>query len=251
MLLVQTEGKVVGQINGLAVYSVGDLTFGKPIRLTVETFKGKAGIINVEREVKLSGKIFNKAIYVITGLLGRWFGKAHTLSVNINLLIEQSYGGIDGDSASVAEVAAIISSLADVPIDQGIAVTGSVSQKGEVQPIGGVNEKIEGFFKVCKSRGLTGKQGVIIPSRNVDNLMLDKEVRNAVARKKFHIWAVDRVEEALKLLMGMEVGKPDERGHYPEDTLFGKVEATLERYERDEEEELEEDDGDQGDPGEK
>ncbi len=231
IVLIDTMGHRVGQVNGLAVYDIGDLTFGKPIRLTVETFRGKGGIVNVERESKLSGNIFNKSVYVIRGLLGRWFGLNHELSLNINLVVEQSYGGIDGDSASVAELAAIISSLADVPINQGLAVTGSVNQKGDVQPIGGVNEKIEGFFEVCRQRGLTGRQGVIIPKANLENLMLKKDVVNAVRRDRFHVWAVDRVEDAMELLMGMPVGSPDENGVFPEDSLFGRVEAKLGLFE--------------------
>ena len=231
VMLIDTRGSKVGQINGLAVYDTGDLSFGKPIRLTVETFRGKGGVLNVERESKMSGNIFNKSVYVITGLLGRWFGLNYDLSLNINLVVEQSYGGIDGDSASLAEFAAIISSLADVPIDQGLAITGSMNQKGEAQPIGGVNEKIEGFFKVCRQEGLTGKQGVIIPARNIDNLMLKQNVVNAVRRGRFHVWAVERVEEALQLLTGMTVGEPDADGYFPKDSLFGKVEAKLDIFE--------------------
>lgn len=243
IMMIDTRGGKKGQVNGLAVYDTGDMMFGKPIRITVETFRGKGGILNVERESKLAGNLFNKSVYVINGLLGRWFGMNHELSMNISLVVEQSYGGIDGDSASLAEISAIISSLADAPIEQGIAITGSVNQKGDVQPIGGVNEKIEGFFEVCRQAGLTGSQGVIIPRRNVDNLMLKQRVVDAVRRGHFHVWTIDSVDDALELLMGMPVGEPDKDGHFPEDSLFGRVEAKLAILEEKDDDEYESDQG--------
>src|SRR5690606_24008763 len=189
-LLIDTEGYKVGQINGLAVYNVGQYSFGKPARITATTFMGRSGIVNIERESQMSGRIHNKGVYILTGYLGEQFAQEHPLTLTAHIAFEQSYGGIDGDSASSTELYALLSSLADIPIDQGIAVTGSVNQKGEIQPIGGVNEKIEGFFDVCKSRGLTGSQGVIIPHQNVKNLMLKDEVIEAVREGKFHIYAI-------------------------------------------------------------
>lgn len=229
-ILIDTEGKKVGQVNGLAVYNVGQYSFGKPTRITATTFMGRRGIVNIERESKLSGKIYNKGIYILTGYLGEQFAQKHPLTLTAHLAFEQSYGGIDGDSASSTELYALMSSLANVPIDQGIAVTGSVNQKGEIQPIGGVNEKIEGFYDVCKTKGLTSEQGVMIPYQNTKNLMLKDEVIEAVEAGMFHIYAIHTIEEGIEILTGMEAGQKNEVGTYPENTLFAKITSQLEEY---------------------
>jgi predicted ATP-dependent protease len=191
---------------------------------------GKAGVINIEREAKLSGSTHDKGVLIFSGYLGRTFAQNYPLSLSISITFEQSYGGIDGDSASSTELYAILSSLSGSPIDQGIAVTGSVNQKGEIQAIGGVNQKVEGFFEVCKTKGLTGKQGVLIPQANVKNLMLKKEVIDAVKQGKFHIYQVATVEEGIEILTGKPVGKPDEEGNYPDETLYGEVQQKLKKY---------------------
>ena len=194
-ILIDVKQDIVGQVNALAVYQVGENAFGRPSRITAETYMGKAGIINIERESKLSGKTHDKGMLILSGYLGRTFAQDYPLSLSISITFEQSYGGIDGDSASSTELYAILSSLSDIPIHQGIAVTGSVNQKGMIQAIGGVNEKIEGFFDVCKTKGLTGKQGVMIPVANAKNLMLKKEVIDEVKKKNFHIYQVATVHE--------------------------------------------------------
>ncbi len=202
-LLIDIEGQKIGQINGLAVMGTGEYSFGKPARITASSYKGKAGIINVEREVKRSGSSHDKGVLILSGYIGEKYAKETTLSVTTSITFEQNYSGIDGDSASSTELYVILSSIAQIPIKQYIAVTGSISQKGEIQPIGGVNEKIEGFFDVCMLKGLTGNQGVIIPKQNVRNLMLKDEVVEAVENKKFHIYAITNVEEGLEILTGL------------------------------------------------
>lgn len=229
-IMIDVEGEVVGQVNALSVYQIGDFSFGRPSRITAETYMGKQGIINIEREAKLSGKTHDKGVLILSGYLGRTFAQNYPLSLSISITFEQSYGGIDGDSASSTELYAIISSLADIPIRQGIAVTGSVNQKGKIQAIGGVNHKIEGFFEVCKSKGLTGRQGVIIPRSNVNNLMLKKEVVDAVKKGQFHIYRVATVEEGVEILTGVKSGTPDEEGNYPAETVFGRVQKKLKKY---------------------
>lgn len=229
-ILIDTEGKEVGQVNGLAVYNLGQYSFGKPVRITATTFVGRNGIINIERESNMSGKIHNKGVFILGGYLGQKFAQEHPLALTAHIAFEQSYGGVDGDSASSTELYALLSSLAEVPIDQGIAVTGSINQKGEIQPIGGVNEKIEGFYEVCKNKGLTGEQGVIIPHQNVKNLMLKDEVVKAVEEGKFHIYAIQSVEEGIEILTGMPAGKQDEYGEYEENTVFRKVADKLKRF---------------------
>jgi len=226
-ILIDTEGGIVGQVNGLAVYNLGQYSFGKPSRITATTFVGKDGIINIERESKMSGKIHNKGVYILGGYLGQQFAQEHPLSLTAHLAFEQSYGGVDGDSASSTELYAILSSLSGVPIDQGIAVTGSVNQKGEIQPIGGANEKIEGFYNVCKQRGLTGTQGVLIPHQNVQNLMLRDEVVEAVENNQFHIYAIKTIEEGIEILTGLEAGGKGEDDRYPDGSVYGKVAKTL------------------------
>ncbi len=199
-ILIDLKKKVVGQVNGLAVIDLGEHSFGKPSRITVNTFVGKKGIINIEREAKLSGAIHDKGVLILSGYLGEKFGRKCPLSFSASICFEQNYSGIDGDSASSTELYGLLSSLSGVPIKQNIAVTGSVNQKGEVQPIGGVNQKIEGFYQVCKIKGLTGQQGVIIPEQNVKNLMLSDEVIESVKRKEFHIYAVKTIEEGIEIL---------------------------------------------------
>lgn len=229
-ILIDTEGQKIGQVNGLAVYNVGQYSFGKPARITATTFMGRRGIVNIERESKMSGKIHNKAVYILSGYLGEQFAQEYPLTLTAHLAFEQSYGGIDGDSASSTELYALMSSLSGIPINQGIAVTGSVNQKGEIQPIGGVNEKIEGFYEVCKNKGLTGEQGVMIPHQNVKNLMLNDEVIAAVENGEFHIFAVKTIEEGIEILTGKKAGIKDVNGHYTEGSVFAKVAAQLEQY---------------------
>ena len=230
-IFVDTEGECAGQVNGLAVLQMGDYAFGKPSRITASVFTGKGGILDIEREAKLGGKTHTKGIMILKGFLGQRFAQQRPLSFAASLAFEQSYSMIDGDSASSTELYAILSALSKLPIRQGLAVTGSVNQKGEVQPIGGVNEKIEGFYRVCKAKGLTGDQGVLIPATNVENLMLNKEVVEAVEAGRFHIYPVSTVEEGIELLTGVEAGTPDEAGAYPPETVFGQVMARLEAIE--------------------
>ena len=205
-IMVSTEGSRVGCVNGLAVYQLAGHAFGKPSRITVNTFFGKSGVVNIEREANLSGTIHTKGLLILSGWLNETFGKEKPIPISATITFEQSYGSIDGDSASSTELYGLLSSLAEVGIDQGIAVTGSVNQKGEIQPIGGANEKIEGFFSLCKSRGLTGTQGVMIPSRNVENLVLDDEVIEAIKEGTFHIWAVSTLEEGVEILTDKKAG---------------------------------------------
>ena len=226
-IFIDTQGAEVGQINGLAVYSTGDLMFGKPSRITCTTSMGKEGIINIERDAKLSGPAHNKGMLILSGYLRRNFAQDKPLTLAASIAFEQSYGGVDGDSASSTELYALLSSLAEVPISQSIAVTGSVNQMGEVQPIGGVNEKIEGFYKVCKAKGLTGDQGVMIPHANVNDLMLKQEVVDAVAEGTFSVWAVKDIREGIEIVTGRQAGSRDEDGAYPPDSIFGLVDARL------------------------
>ena len=226
MIMIDTEGERIGQINGLAVYGSELYSFGRPTRITSTISLGSGNIINVERESGMSGKTYNKGVLIITGYFKETFGKDHPLAFNANLVFEQSYGGIDGDSASCAEIFALLSTLSDVPIKQSIGITGSLNQKGDVQPIGGVNEKIEGFFDVCRSRGLTGKQGVVIPIQNVKDLMLREDVVQAVEDGKFHIWAIERVEEGIEILTGIKAGKQTGK-NYEANTMFGLVEKKI------------------------
>ena len=198
--LIDTKGAKIGQINGLAVYSIGNLRFGRPIRITATTYRGKQGIVDIENEAKLSGAIHTKGIHIITGFLGNQFAQETPLSLNCNICFEQSYVGVDGDSASSAELYAILSSLAELPICQNIAVTGSVNQFGEIQPVGGINEKIEGFFHVCKQRGLTGEEGVMIPRTNMKELLLIPEIIEAVKNKSFHIYAITDIWEGIEIM---------------------------------------------------
>ncbi len=229
-VLMDIEGLVVGQVNGLAVYQIGEIAFGRPSRITAETYLGKPGVVNIERETNLSGDTYDKGILILSGYLGRTFARLHPLSLTISIAFEQSYGVIDGDSASSAELYAVISSLSDVPVFQGIAVTGSVNQKGEVQAIGGVNEKIEGFYDLCCARGLTGRHGVMIPASNVRNLMLKQEVVAAVQKGEFHIYPVAAISEGIEILTGMPAGVPNADGRYPDDSIYGRVQHKLEFF---------------------
>ena len=226
-LMVAVAGFVVGQINGMAVLDPGDWAFGKPSRITARVYMGDACIVNIEREVKMSGRIHNKALLILTGFLGERFAGNFPLTLSASICFEQLYDEVEGDSATCTEVYALLSSIAGVPINQGMAVTGSMNQLGEVQPIGGVNEKIEGFFDVCKAKGLTGNQGVVIPRRNVRNLMLKKEVIEAVKAGQFAVYPIDRVDEGLEILTGMTAGERLDDGSYPAGTINRLVQDAL------------------------
>ncbi len=226
-LFIDTDGSAVGQVNGLAVYHPGDYAFGKPSRITAAVSMGREGIINIEREAELSGATHNKGMFILSGYLRRKFAQDKPLTLAASIAFEQSYGGVDGDSASSTELYAILSSLTDVPLRQDIAVTGSVNQKGEVQPIGGANEKIEGFYLCCKHAGLTGKQGVMIPHPNIKDLMLSTEVTQAVEQGKFHIYAVKTVDEGIEVLTGVRAGKRNAEGAYPKNSINALADARL------------------------
>jgi ATP-dependent Lon protease len=227
IILIDSDGAAVGQVNGLSVYDMGEYAFGKPSRITAKTSMGKAGIINIEREADLSGRTHNKGVLILAGYLRGKYAQDKPLTLTASLAFEQSYGGVDGDSASSTEVYAILSSLSGLPLRQDIAVTGSVSQNGEIQPIGGVNQKIEGFFDVCRNRGLTGKQGVMIPHQNVGDLMLRKDVVEAVAAGKFHIYPVHNIDQGIGILTGVPAGKKSQDGTYPAGSVNNRVNQNL------------------------
>ena len=229
-ILIDVDGAQAGQINGLAVYQIGDLSFGRPSRITAETFMGRKGVVNIEREAGMSGNTHDKGVLILSGYLGRTFAQGQPLTLSASITFEQSYSGVDGDSASSTELYAVLSSLAEIPLDQGIAVTGSVNQKGKIQAIGGVNQKIEGFFEVCEAKGLTGHQGVIIPEANVQNLMLNKKVVVAVDKGRFHIYSVATIEEGIEILTGIPAGIRDINGKFPDGTVFGGVQKKLAKY---------------------
>jgi lon-related putative ATP-dependent protease len=231
-IMIDVTGEVIGQVNALAVYQIGDFSFGRPVRITAEAFMGKEGVINIEREAELSGSTHDKGVLILAGYLGRTFAQNYPLNLSISITFEQSYSGIDGDSASSTELYAILSSLAGIPIKQGIAVTGSVNQKGKIQAIGGVNHKIEGFFEVCNTKGLTGNQGVMIPRANRKNLMLRKEVIDAVKSGSFHVYQVASVEEGIEILTGRPAGTADKDGNFPAGTVYGAVQKKLMHYHR-------------------
>jgi len=226
-ILIDTDGTKVGQVNGLSVIQLGNFAFGRPSRITARVRLGKGEVVDIEREVELGGPIHSKGVLILSGFLGARYASDRPLSLSASLVFEQSYSGVEGDSASSAELYALLSAIAQVPIKQSLAVTGSVNQYGQVQAIGGVNEKIEGFFDVCKARGLTGEQGVIIPASNVKHLMLREDVVQAASEGKFHIYPVETVDQGIELLTGMPAGEPDEEGNYPEDTFNGMVQAQL------------------------
>ena len=229
-LLIETSGFTTGQINGLTVMSIGNYSFGKPVKITANTYTGKSGIINVEREVELSGSSHSKGVLILSGYLGEMFAQDIPLSLTASVCFEQLYSGVDGDSASSTELYAILSSLAGIPINQAIAVTGSVNQKGEIQPIGGVNDKIEGFFQICKMRGLDGTHGVMIPQQNIRNLNLSNEIVQAVKEGKFHIYAISTIEEGIEILTGVPAGKKDSQGHFPAGSVNALAYEKLKKY---------------------
>lgn len=231
-MMIATDGERMGQINGLTVYSTGLVSFGKPARITASVGVGKGGIVNIEREAYLSGTIHDKGHLIVTGFMIERFARRRPLTLSASLAFEQSYGGIDGDSASVAEIIALLSEIAERPVRQWLAITGSVNQKGDIQPIGGVNEKITGFFEICAERGLTGKQGVVIPAQNVADLMLPEEIIEAVSNGQFHIYPVSRIEDAVEIMTGLPAGELQSDDTYPPETLFGITDARLERLYR-------------------
>lgn len=226
-IMVDVEGKVTGQVNGIAVYSLGDYAFGKPTRITARTFMGRSGVVNIEREIRLSGRSHSKGIMILSAYLGYRFAQNKPLALSASLTFEQTYEEVDGDSASSAELYALLSSLAGVGLRQDLAVTGSVNQEGQIQPIGGVNEKVEGFYATCKARGLTGTQGIIIPIQNVDNLMLKPEVVEAVEKGEFHVYAVSHIDEGIQILTGLPAGEADSQGQFPEGSVYAMVDARL------------------------
>ncbi|MGD9949897.1 MAG: Lon protease family protein [Desulfobulbus sp.] len=231
-VLIDLEGEWIGQVNGLSVIDLGDHRFGFPVRVTARTHAGEDGLTNIEREVEMSGPIHDKGVFILENYLAALFTRNAPLTFNASIVFEQEYNGIEGDSASCAELFALISALAGVPINQGIAVTGALNQHGEVLPVGGINEKIEGFFRICKEAGLTGSQGVIIPERNRRNLMLDQEILHAVQQGQFHIYTAGRATDGLELLTGFQPGQANARGLYPKTSLFGHVQRTLGQYDR-------------------
>ncbi len=228
-VLLDTEGEQIGQVNGLSVIQMGDFAFGRPSRITARVRLGKGEVVDIEREVELSGPLHSKGVLILTGFLGARYAPRRPLSLSASLVFEQSYGGIDGDSASSAELYALLSAIAGVPIRQSLAVTGSVNQLGQIQAIGGVNEKIEGFFDVCSRRRLTGDQGVLIPASNTQHLMLRQDVVKAVREGKFHIFPVETVDQGIALLTGWSAGEPGEDGGYPEGSLNQRVVERLEQ----------------------
>ena len=229
-LLINTSGFEVGELNGLTVMSIGDYTFGKPAKITVNTYTGKSGVVNIEREVEISGPSHSKGVLILTGYLGEMFAQDIPLCLTASICFEQLYNGVDGDSASSTELYGLLSSLSGIPINQAIAVTGSVNQKGQIQPIGGVNEKIEGFFQICKMRGLDGSHGVMIPVQNIDNLQLSDEIIEAVKNKQFHIYSVSTIEEGIEVLTGVPAGKKDKDGKFPAGTVNYLVYEKLKKY---------------------
>lgn len=227
-LMVDTDGGRAGQVNGLAILDLGDYVFGKPNRITARVYLGEKGVVNIEREAEMSGPIHSKGIYILSAYLAGKYAQDKPLALSASLCFEQLYEEVEGDSASSTELYALLSELSGLPIDQGLAVTGSVNQKGEIQPIAGINEKIEGFFHVCRTRGLTGEQGVIIPHQNVRNLMLKREVRQAAAAGLFHIYAIRTIDEGMEILTGFAAGERREDGGYPEGTINHLVDQRLE-----------------------
>lgn len=228
-IFIDTEGKKVGQINGLSVAKIGNIMFGRPNRITARVQLGKGEIIDIEREVDMSGSIHSKGVLILKGFLGERYARKRPLSLAASLVFEQSYSHIDGDSASSAELYALLSAIGNIPLKQSLSVTGSVNQHGKVQPIGGVNEKIEGFFDICNKRGLTGEQGVLIPQANEKNLMLRRDVVEAAAENKFHIHSVQTIDEGMELLTDMDMGSPDDDGSYPESTINDKITQNLDQ----------------------
>lgn len=230
IIMIDSEGEAVGQVNGLSVIDMGEYAFGRPTRITARTYMGKEGLVDIERQVKMGGNIHSKGVLILSGYFGEKFAQDAPLGFSASICFEQSYDGIEGDSASSTEAYCLLSSLSGLPINQSIAVTGSMNQHGVIQPIGGVNEKIEGFYHVCKAKGLTGGQGVMIPDSNVKHLMLKEEVVDAVAKGKFHIWAVNTVDEGIEVLTGKKAGEKGPDGKYPEGTVNFLTAAKLKEY---------------------
>jgi lon-related putative ATP-dependent protease len=228
ILMIDVDGKSIGQVNGLSVISLGDYSFGRPNRLTASVHPGQGGVVDIERQAKLGGRIHTKGVLIINGLLGSRYTRNKPLSLTAHLTFEQSYEEVEGDSASAAEMFALLSAIAGVPLRQDRAVTGSVNQQGQIQPIGGVNQKIEGFFATCKAKGLTGEQGVLVPATNQRHLMLRNEVIDAVRRGEFHIWPIKTLDEGLALLSDLNPGQPDEKGNYPKGSFNALVNQRLE-----------------------
>jgi lon-related putative ATP-dependent protease len=227
IILISTDGAAVGQINGLSVIDAGGFEFGAPSRITVAVGVGKEGVIDVQREVNMGGPIHGKGIMIISGYLTSKFAYDKPLTLSARIVFEQNYAGVEGDSASSTELYALLSALSEIPIKQNFAVTGSVNQKGEIQPIGGVNEKIEGYFEVCKSRGLEGTPSVLIPESNLSDLMLKKEVVDAVEAGKFHVYSAKTVEEGIEVLTGMPAGRWKPNGGFEKDSVYDRVDAKL------------------------
>jgi predicted ATP-dependent protease len=226
-LLIDTRGEQVGQLNGLSVLQLGGLCFGRPSRITARVRVGGGEVLDIEREVALGGPIHSKGVLILTGYLGARYSAERPLSLQASLVFEQSYSGVEGDSASCAELVALLSALAEAPLRQGLAVTGSVNQHGQVQAVGGINEKIEGFFDVCRAAGLSGAEGVLIPAANVKHLMLRADVLDAVARGQFQVYPIQTVDQAFELLAGIPAGERSAEGGFPEGTLNQRVEARL------------------------
>ncbi|MEX2648689.1 MAG: S16 family serine protease [Alphaproteobacteria bacterium] len=231
-MLIDTSGRAVGQVNGLTYLELGDHAFGLPVRVTARAHVGVHGVVNIERFTELGGPIQQKGVYGLEGFLRGMFARRFPLSFTCSITFEQNYEGVEGDSASLAELLTILSSLSGVPLRQDIALTGSVNQIGQVQAIGGVNQKIEGFFRSCAERGLTGTQGCLIPASNQRYLTLREEMTAAVAEGRFHIFSAATVDDAVELLTGMKAGTPDAEGRFPKDCVYGRVYAQLEAFDR-------------------
>jgi predicted ATP-dependent protease len=231
-IVINTDGARIGEVNGLAVYQLDHVSFGKPSRISARVHPGRGGVIDIEREVALGGALHTKGVLILSGYLAGKYSKDAPLALSANLVFEQSYGGVDGDSASSTELYVLISAIAEIPLKQSIAVTGSVDQYGRVQAIGGVNEKIEGFFDICAARGLTGEQGVMIPASNVKHLMLRKDVVEACAQGRFSVYPVATIDQGLEILTGMPAGEPDEDGEFPIGSVNREVVAKLKHHTR-------------------
>ncbi|GAB6136895.1 Lon protease family protein [Halanaerobaculum tunisiense] len=229
-IMIETSGRKIGQVNGLSVLDGGDYQVGRPIKITAVAYQGQQGVVDIEREINLSGKIHDKGVFILAAYLGNKFAQDNCLSLSASICFEQMYSAIDGDSASSAELYALLSALAEVPLRQDLAVTGAINQQGEIQPVGGVNDKIEGFFQICKEEGLTGSQGVLVPQQNVSNLMLSQEVLQATAEDEFHIYCISNVEDGIELLTGKKIGNRGPNGSFAPDTFNALVQAKINRW---------------------
>jgi predicted ATP-dependent protease len=229
VVMIDTAGEVVGQINGLTVIELGEYLYGQPSRITATVRHGDGEVLDIERKVELGGAIHSKGVMILSAFIGARFGKTDPIFLAASLVFEQSYGMVDGDSASMAEMIALLSAVGEVPVRQCLAITGSMNQLGQVQPIGGVNEKIEGFFDICAQRGFVPGQGVVIPAQNVAHLMLREDVVAACKAGRFHIYAVSHVDEATELMLGMPVGQPNAKGVYPKGTVNRRIQDRLKK----------------------